>query len=264
MTKRSNINKDKKKPKSNAQIAIPINIDEAVNHINELVGNKLYETAIAVGNYVLKTFFNDNINEIRSKNPHKLLSFKTLCDRADLKIHPKHLNQMVQVAAQEKILLAGKANELGYSLKVELLKIHDDKLRIETAKKWIAKPITIAEAKKYIASLGESGPAVSDLIPLNSFIIDQLKTISEWTENDVLDGMLKGLSINKIKKIKDHIDAFLEKYEPVKTKLSAFKNRVDPIYIAKKDELDAKLAAPQKKRGRPAKTKNNPSDVKHS
>ena len=33
-----------------------INIDMAVQEINNLVGNKLYETAIEVGNYVLKIF----------------------------------------------------------------------------------------------------------------------------------------------------------------------------------------------------------------
>jgi hypothetical protein len=238
--------------KENVPAVVNIDIDNAVHHINELVGNKLYETAIEVGNYVLKTFFKDDINEVKSKNPNKLLSFKTLCERSDLKVHPKHLNQMVQVAAQEKILIAGKANELGYSLKVELLKIHDDKLKTKTAKKWIAKPITIAEAKKYISLLGGSSPAVSDLIPLSSPFIDQLKTISEWVENDELTGKLEGLSINKIKKIKEHIDDFLNQYEPVKTKIDGVKAKIDPIYETKKRVEDEKAATPKRKRGRPS------------
>jgi hypothetical protein len=238
--------------KENVPALVNIDIDNAVHHINELVGNKLYETAIEVGNYVLKTFFKDDINEVKSRNPNKLLSFKTLCERSDLKVHPKHLNQMVQVAAQEKILIAGKANELGYSLKVELLKIHDDKLKTKTAKKWIAKPITIAEAKKYIALLGGSSLAVSDLIPLSSPFIDQLKTISEWVENDELTGKLEGLSINKIKKIKEHIDDFLKQYESVKTKIDGVKAKIDPIYETKKRVEDEKAATPKRKRGRPS------------
>ena len=227
-----------------------VNIDEAVQEINDLVGNKLYETAIEVGNYVLKIFFNDDIKEVRSKNPNKLLSFKKLCDRSDLKVHPKHLNQMVQVAAQEKILIAAKANDLSYSLKVELLKIHDDKLKIKTAKKWTAKPLTIAEAKKYVASLEESNPAASDLVPINTLFIDQLKTISEWTENDELVGKLEGLSINKIKKIKEQVDAFLEKYEPVKHKIDIVRDKIYPIYETKLKLEEAQAAEPPKKRGR--------------
>ncbi|MBI5591036.1 MAG: hypothetical protein HY881_11200 [Deltaproteobacteria bacterium] len=241
-------------PGENIPTAAEIDIDEAVNCINELVGNKLYETAIEVGNYVLKTFFKDDINEVKSKNPNKLQSFKKLCERSDLKIHPKHLNQMVHVAAQEKILIAGKVNQLGYSLKVELLKIQDDKLKIKTAKKWIVKPLTITEAKKYIASLIESSPAVSDLIPLSSPFLEQLKTISEWTGNEELEGKLEGLSINKIKKIKDHIDAFLEKYEPVKTKIDGVKAKIYPIYETKKKAEEEKAATP-KKRGRPSTKK---------
>ena len=247
-----------KKPVSAPKIEVPavnkIDIDDAVNHINELVGNKLYETSIEVGNYVLKAFFNDDINEVKSRNPKKLLSFKKLCENPDLKVHPKHLNQMVQVAAQERLLIdkfgEEKVKGLGYSLKVELLKIQDDKIKTKTAKKWIAKPITILEAKKFIALLRDNNPAVSDLIPLSSPFLSQMKTISEWTETGDLQGKLEGLSINKIKKIKEHIDDFLNQYEPVKTKLDDVKTKIDPIYASKKKLEDEKAAKP-KKRGRP-------------
>jgi len=246
-----------KKPDDNETLpaeVIDVNIDEAVTKINDLVGNKLYETAIAVGDYVLKTFFNDDIKKVQSKNPNKLLSFNKLCDRSDLKVHPKHLNQMVHVAAQEKILIAAKTSELSYSLKVELLKIHDDKLKIKTAKKWTTRPVTIAEAKKYVASLlEESNSSVSALIPINTLFIDQLKTISEWTENDELVGKLEGLSINKIKKIKEQVDAFLEKYEPVKNKIDIVKDKIYPLYEAKLKAEEEKAAEPAKKRGRKPK-----------
>ena len=119
------------------------------------------------------------------------------------------------------------------------------------AQKWITNPKTIAEAKKDIASLRESNPAVSELIPLSTPFIAQLKTISEWTENEELKGKLEGLSINKIKKIKEHIDDFLKQYEPVKTKLDDVKAKIDPIYEIKKKAEDEKAAIP-KKRGRPA------------
>jgi len=250
MAKKITAPADKKKTEGTILTVKEINIDEAVQVINDKIGNKLYETAIEVGNYVLKTFFNDDIKEVKSKNPNKLLSFNKLCDRSDLKVHPKHLNQMVQVAAQEKILIAANVNDLSYSLKVELLKIHDDKSKIKTAKKWTTKPVTIAEAKKYIASQEESNPAASDLIPINTLFIDQMKTISEWTENDELEGKLKGLSINKIKKIKEQVDAFLEKYEPVKNKIDIVKDKIYPIYEMRKKEAEAKAAEPPKKRGR--------------
>ena len=161
---------------------------------------------------------------------------------------------MVLVAAQERLLTdklgADKANKLGYSLKVELLKIRDDEMKTKTAKKWIANPKTITEAKKYIASLRGSNPVVSDLIPLSSSFISQLKIISEWTENQELQGKLEGLSINKIKKIKEHIDDFLKQYEPVKTKIDGVKVKIYPIYEIKMKENKEKAVTP-KKRGRP-------------
>ena len=205
---------------------------------------------------MLKTFFNDDIKEVKSKNPNKLMSFNKLCARPDLQVHPKHLNQMVLVAAQERLLIgklgADKVDKLGYSLKVELLKIRDDKMRTKIAQKWISNPKTILEAKKEIASLRESNPAASEIIPLSSPLIGQLKTISEWVDNDDLTGKLEGLSINKIKKIKENIDDFLKQYEPVKTKLSDVKAKIDPIYEIKKKEIDEKAATPKKKRGRPS------------
>jgi len=234
-------------------------IDKAVKYINEKIGKRYYETAIEVGNYVLKTFFNDDIKEVKSKNPKKALSFNKLCARPDLEVHPKHLNQMVLVAAQERLLIdkigADKVNDLGYSLKVELLKIRDDKMRTNIAQEWISNPKTITEAKKHIASLRESNPAVSDIIPLSSPLIVQLKTISEWVENDELTGKLEGLSINKIKILKENIDAFLRQYEPVKTKIDGVKAKIDPIYEIKKKKFDEKAAAPKKKRGRPKSKK---------
>jgi len=235
-----------------------LKIDKAIEHINNLIINKYYQTAIDVGNYVLKEFFKDDINEVRSKNPFKEMSFKVLCERSKSTVHPKHLYQMVVVAAQERFLkekLKDDVSKLGYSLKVELLKIRDDKLRIKTAKKWIANPVTIAEAKKYIVSLTGSSAGMSDIIPLSSPFISQLKIISEWTENEELQGKLEGLSINKIKKIKEQIDSFLEKYEPVKAKIDGVKAKIDPIYNTKKDEIEAKAAAPKNGRGRPSKPK---------
>ena len=256
MTKKMTATADKKKPDDTIMNENEI-IDKAVQKINELIGNKYYETAIEVGNYVLTTFFNNDIKEVKSKNPNKLQSFKKLCERPDLQVHPKHLNQMVQVAIQEKLLIDNlgkdKASKLGYSLKAELLKIHNDELKIKTAKKWIANPKTIAEAKKDIALLRESNTATSDLIPINSLFVDQLETISEWTENDELEDKLNKLSINKIKKIKDHIDTFLEKYEPVKNKIDIVKSKIDPIYETKLKFEEAKAAEPPKKRGRKPK-----------
>ena len=133
MAKKTKITSDDQNKDENLPTEEIAKIDEAVQYINEKIGNRYYETAIDVGNYVLKTFFNDDINEVKSKNPKKLLSFNKLCARPDLELHPKHLNQMVLVAAQEKLLIeklgADKVNKLGYSLKVELLKIRDDKIR---------------------------------------------------------------------------------------------------------------------------------------
>jgi hypothetical protein len=227
-------------------------IDDAVQHINELIGKRYYETAIEVGDYVLKTFFKDSRTEIKSKNPNKEHSFNRLCERSDLKVHPKHLYQMVVVAAQEKLLIEKlgpeETSKLGYSLKVELLKVNSGKNKIEFAKHFIKKSFTVNQAKEYLRLKIGSDTALN-IIPFSKPLIDQFTKISEWAEKKEITGDFGELTPHKIKTINDNIEIYLkniEKIDQVKKKLLEIRDKM-LTYEPKKKKSSVKKTTPKKK-----------------
>jgi len=217
-------------------------IDDAVKHINEIIGSTYYQTAIDVGEYVLNTFFKDNPNGVKSRDPNKENSFSKLCERSDLKVHPKHLNQMVVVALQERLLIGGidskkepvpgipqkDMGKLGYSLKVELLKVTSDKMKITFAKHFINSKFKVSQAREYIkAKLGTQTD--SDIIPFSTPLIDQLNKISEWSETEGVSGDFSKLTAGKVAKIRQNIDgyiSFISKVDSIKKKLEKIETKV--------------------------------------
>ncbi len=56
-------------------------VDEAVKWIRDTALEGIKKTLIEVGDYILKRFFNDDIELARSKNPLKNASFRALAER---------------------------------------------------------------------------------------------------------------------------------------------------------------------------------------
>jgi hypothetical protein len=232
-------------------------IDDAVKYINGKIGSAYYQTAIDVGEYVLNTFFKADPNEVKSKNPNKEHSFSKLCERPDLNVHPKHLNQMVVVALQERLLIGGiqsnkefirgipqkDMDKLGYSLKVELLKVISDKTKIKFAKHFIEHEFTVSQAKEYIKS--ELGTQTAlDIIPFSNPLIDQLKKITVWSETEDVSGDFSKLTAGKVAKIRQNIDdyfIFISKVDVIKSKLEKIETKVT------ERETEIKTAAALKK-----------------
>ena len=245
------------------QIASKEIIDDAVKHINEIIGSTYYQTAIDVGEYVLNTFFKDNPNEVKSKDPNKENSFSKLCERSDLKVHPKHLNQMVVVALQERLLIGGieskkesisgisqkDTDKLGYSLKVELLKVINDKMKIQFAKHFIKNKFTVSKAKEYIKSKLGMQTAL-DIIPFSTPFIDQLNKISKWSATEDVSGDFSKLTAVKITKIRQNIDSyisFISKVDDIKKKLEKIKTKVTEREIEIKTAASSAKVADLKK-----------------
>jgi hypothetical protein len=241
-------------------------IDDAVEYINDKIGSTYYKTAIDVGEYVLNTFFNDNTNEVKSKDPNKKNSFSKLCERSDLKVHPKHLNQMVVVALQERLLIGGiqsnkesirgipqkDMDKLGYSLKVELLKVISDKTKIKFAIHFIEHKFTVSQAKEYIKS--ELGTQTAlDIIPFSNPLIDQLKKITVWSETEDVSGDFSKLTAGKVAKIRQNIDdyfRFISKVDVIKSKLEKIETKVTERETEIKTAAALKKTQEKKKEGR--------------
>ena len=92
-----------------SEVLIPVQVDErlveeAVNFINAKVAESVFKGSLEIGEYVLKTFFNDDIEFACSKSRYKSTSFSALCQRPDLAVGRIPLAKMVRIAAQERFL----------------------------------------------------------------------------------------------------------------------------------------------------------------
>ncbi len=253
-------------------------IKEAVEYINEKIGSSYYKTAIDVGEYVLNTFFKDNPNGVKSRDPNKENSFSKLCESSDLKVHPKHLNQMAVVALQERVLIGGidskkefvacipqkDMDKLGYSLKVELLKVTSDKMKITFAKHFIKQKFKVSQAKEYIKSkLGTQTD--SDIIPFSTPLIDQFKKISEWSETEGVSGDFSKLTAGKVAKIRKNIDdyiSFFSKFDGIKLKLEDIKTKVNKREAEIKTAADLKKEQEKKKKKKEQEKKKKDAEEK--
>ncbi len=59
--------------------------------------------SIEIGQFLLRNFFDDNIELASSKSPKKPFNYQLLCRHEDLGVHPSTLGVMVRVGAQEKL-----------------------------------------------------------------------------------------------------------------------------------------------------------------
>jgi hypothetical protein len=157
-------------------------IDQAVEEINGIAENQLFQAAIEIGDYIFQEFFDGDPKEVSSKNPNKNLSFNELCNHQDLKIHPNRLLIMVKVAIQEKFLenqkITGIEN-LTYTHKSILIRLPDDKKKTTLIKKciknnWSTRDLereiqnklkhTSSDVGKYIAKTTKFAAIANDII----------------------------------------------------------------------------------------------------
>jgi hypothetical protein len=242
---------------NNSSVDEKILINEAVNYINDKIGNSYYNTAVEIGDYILKNFFNDDIKKVKSKLSNKDNSFSKLCQNSDLKIHPKHLNQMVLIAAQEKLFKENIKKELNYSLKVELLKVNN-KQKIIFAEHFIKNKFTIKQAKEYLKE--KLGTVTGlDIIPFNRPLIAQFKKIYDWSQIQEIEvDFSKIKSVYRAKETIKNIDDFIlyiDNLLVIKKKLEDTKEKVAGREKTLKDETEKKkakkaVAAPQATKGK--------------
>ncbi len=110
-------------------------VTQAVRYINEKANETVYKGSEEIGAYLLKKFFEDDIELATSKNPYKSASYTALCQREDLAVHPATLSVMVRVAAQERFFRDRKFNSAGlsYTHKAELVKLPNTEVKLELA-----------------------------------------------------------------------------------------------------------------------------------
>ncbi len=69
--------------------------------------NKGKDLFVSIGDHILATFFNDDIDTAFSKGHNKTVSsFNIPCEHPDLKVSRQHMVNMVKVAVQERFFRA--------------------------------------------------------------------------------------------------------------------------------------------------------------
>ena len=79
-------------------------VDRSVRFINKAIDTNAHRASKKIAQYILKNFYNNDIQLARSKNPRKERSYRSLCCHPDLMTSPASLSDMLAVELQEEFL----------------------------------------------------------------------------------------------------------------------------------------------------------------
>ncbi len=217
-------------------------IEKAVEFINEKANETVYKGSIEIGQFILEKFYDNDINAATSRSPQKQASYKKLCERQDLAVHPTSLAKMVRVASQEWYFIENKidVSGLSYTHMAELVKLKNGKAKIDIVKKckkanWttrqlekeiriIAKEISIPTKypptiaiKQAVAKIESfSGDAILKKIPE----VESLKKMRPSTRKMIMTNISKIMDESKAGK--NQLDEILAKCSTLIEKIDEF------------------------------------------
>ena len=134
-------------------------VDQAVKDINRMYITKGLETARAIGEYVLRTFFAGSADYFRRRGARHV-SFRKLAERDDLHVSHVFLWQCVTLLDQLKALPGEVANALPFSHHKLLLPVRDEKAKVALARKVVRENLTkrqLAVEVRHLRKPGSNG-----------------------------------------------------------------------------------------------------------
>ena len=136
---------------TNQEAQVDSAVEDAVKKINKLI-DSVTQSQLQVGEYVLDTFFNGNIDEVSKHNPKKEDSFAKICKHPDLKVNYRTLRSWVHAAGIHRELVEGalKPDHIGMSHFVELCSVKDKDKRFELALEAEAGKWSVSDLRKKI------------------------------------------------------------------------------------------------------------------
>ena len=185
-------------------------IEQSVAYINNKANETLYKGAIEIGSYLLKHFFNDDIQLATSKNPRKPKSFKALCRHKHLAVPYTTLTIMVRVAAQERFFDKHQidTNKLSYTHKSDLIKLENTPEKLDIVDRCIRQNLStrelaalIMEKRQHLIEKKKGGQKESPFA--NIATIEQL--LNKSLKSDLIT------DIDKLRAMHDHTRHDLKK-----------------------------------------------------
>jgi hypothetical protein len=136
-------------------------VDSAVlwlqQHKNQME-QELTLFAKQVGSYLLKEFFDDDPEKVASQNPTKNISFRRLCERADLPFSESSLRRFIQVAINFQILPAAQAQKLLPSHHSVLYQVADPDERKRLGEQAAKEGVSVRALRKMVKGKGKRRP----------------------------------------------------------------------------------------------------------
>jgi hypothetical protein len=130
-------------------------ITKAVQDISDILGRTVKSAQVEVGEYILREFYEDDIELYRSKNPTKDVSLNALlekCDTFELPVKKTFLQNSISVACVIKEL--GKGNNEFLSLppshKVALLPVEDQERLKVLSKRAAEEKMTVRQLREEV------------------------------------------------------------------------------------------------------------------
>ena len=115
--------------------AITPSVKDIVHNINHIAFGHVERGKLEIGGYVLRVVFNDNIEDVLSKNPNKKESLRQICDDEELRVDRRRLSNWIRAAAYKRDLEAHgvDCSKMLTSQLVALLRVKDEDKRRELA-----------------------------------------------------------------------------------------------------------------------------------
>ena len=154
-------------------------LDEAAKVIMEKA-NAGAQSIIEIGEYLLKTFFDDDINKVTDRASRKGISLRKLAEHPDMHLSLKTLSNAVRLAVLEKTAFKdSEFKELSPSHKILLLNVADDEQRTNFANKVVLGKLSVRTLR---TELGKAGLLSERGRPHGEVGSEVEKTISTFSD----------------------------------------------------------------------------------
>jgi|GEM_PF-5141560 len=221
-------------------------IQEAVIFINETLNKTIYKGAQKIGSFVLKKFFNNDINAAASRSPHKAASYRRLCEREDLLLSPGQLSVMVRVAAQEQFFSDSglDVTALSYTHKAEFVKLQNSEAKLELVRETLEKGYSTRTLEKRVKEIREQMYA-SDVITVTAIARCVHNPLKLFDDPDMMDFIGNSTKLKKLPvdfRNKLHAEAFnmIEQVNEWKRKYGRLIRKLERIADKEKAEIENK------------------------
>lgn len=134
-------------------------VERAIAHVRGLARRGLLETAVAIGDYLVATFFDGDLELARSRRPTKPAALSRFLERADeTEIAASLLRRSIALSAQYRSLPAPVRDRLSVSQHTALLPVDDAREKARLAAEAVARGLSKKEIEGIVRRDPEHAP----------------------------------------------------------------------------------------------------------